>query len=123
MPDRRVVLLIEDDDDLRRLYRQTLQLDGGYAVHEARDGFEALQKLETLTPDVIVLDLALPGVTGRSVRDELAANPRTRSIPIVVVTGASATAEELDVPCLLHKPVSGNQLLLAIAACLKAAGL
>jgi two-component system cell cycle response regulator len=90
----------------------------GYCVREARSGFEALRMLDSSPVDIVVLDLMLPGVDGFMVRDELASSPGTRSIPIVIVTGASGDLEYLDVPCLLRKPITAEQLLNAVRRCL-----
>jgi DNA-binding response OmpR family regulator len=113
----RTVLLVEDDDDLRGFYRQVLLL-AGYRVLEARSGIEALQRLETDSPDIVVLDLLLPGVDGYTVREELAAQSDHRNTPILVVTASMASAEELDVDCVLRKPVGSSDLLMAVRRCL-----
>jgi CheY-like chemotaxis protein len=111
------VLVVEDDEQLRQLYRTALTMSG-YCVREARSGFEALRMLDSSPVDIVVLDLMLPGVDGFMVRDELASSPGTRSIPIVIVTGASGDLEYLDVPCLLRKPITAEQLLNAVRRCL-----
>jgi CheY-like chemotaxis protein len=114
----KTVLIVEDDDDLRRFYRQSLSMSG-YHVEDATNGFQALQRLDTLNPDVIVLDLLLPGLDGLTVLDELAANAHTRSIPVVVVTGTTnVEVLQLNVPCVLHKPVTSGRLRKAVRDCL-----
>ena len=114
--DRRpTVLLVEDDDGLRGLYRQALGLPG-YDVKEARGGFEALRFLETHSPDVVVLDLMLPGLDGFTVLAELAAQERTRHIPVVVVTGSTEDLQALGVSRVLRKPVFCDELLEAVRA-------
>ena len=121
MADRQTVLLVEDDDDLRRLYRHALLL-GGYEVYEARGGFEALQRLDSLHPDIIVLDLMLPGVDGFTVRRELGDRAETRTIPIMVVTAAhGVSVESLDVTCMLTKPVPPERLVDEVRRCLASA--
>lgn len=117
MHDRHTVLIVEDDTDLRRMYRAALAL-AGYDVQEARDGFEALRRLDWNRPDLVVLDLMLPAVSGHIVRKEIAEGATTRHIPIVVVTGSEGELEDLDVPCLLRKPVSPDQLIEAVKTCL-----
>jgi DNA-binding response OmpR family regulator len=114
---RQTVLLVEDDDALRRLYRQELSM-AGFLVEEARSGFEALRRLDSAPPDLVVLDLALPGVDGFTVRYELAAQAHTRSIPIVIVTGSSENLDALEVTCVLRKPVSGDRLVETVRKCL-----
>jgi len=114
---RRTVLVVEDDVDLRHLLRQGL-IFAGYDVQEARGGFEALRTLDSARPDLVILDLALPGIDGYTVREELAAQVHTRHIPIVVVTGSAEPLEWLDVNCLLRKPVTLDAVLEAVRRCL-----
>jgi CheY-like chemotaxis protein len=114
----RRVLLVEDDDDLRRLFRVALTL-ANYEVFEARGGFEALRQLDAHPPEVVVLDLMLPGLDGYAVRSELEAHAHLRNIPVVVVTGHPPPApERLNAKCVLTKPVSPPQLISAIEQCL-----
>lgn len=115
----RTVLIVEDDTDLRRLYRAALAV-AGYDVQEARDGFEALRRLDWNPPDVVVLDLMLPTVSGHIVRNEIAEGATTRHIPIVVVTGSEDELEDLEGSILLRKPVSPDQLVHAVKTCLDA---
>jgi DNA-binding response OmpR family regulator len=119
MARRQRVLIVEDDADLRQLYRQTLSM-AGYDVMEARGGFEALRHLDSKLPDIVVLDLLLPGLDGRTVRDELAAQTLTSQIPIVVVTGSTEKLESLEVACILRKPFSPERLVEAVRTCLAA---
>ena len=114
----RKVLVVEDDDDLRRLYRSWLTL-ADFSVREARGGFEALRLMDHDPPDIVVLDLMMPGVDGYAVRLELEAHAHTRSIPIVVVTAAPpADPGVLNVRCVLVKPVLAIDLVAAVKRCL-----
>jgi CheY-like chemotaxis protein len=117
MDSRRSVLIIEDDDELRRFYRHALSM-AGFDVREARGGFEALRRLDSDPPDIVVLDLLMPGVDGFTVRQELASHAHTRSIPLVVVTGIAENLEHLDATCLLRKPVAPDDLVIAVKKCL-----
>lgn len=119
MPVRQTVLVVEDDDDLRRLYRHALSM-GGFEVQEARGGFEALRRLASIPPDIVVLDLMMPGVDGFTVRQELAAQAHTRTIPLVVVTGSAENLDHLEVTCLLRKPVAPDELVKVVRKCLAA---
>src|SRR5688500_427278 len=108
MSDRRqTILIVEDDEDLRRLFRTTLSLDG-FDVVEAGDGMEALRWIDHSPPDLVILDLMLPRVSGLVVQQEIAAQAVTREIPIVVITGSTITQEEINVACFLRKPVAPN---------------
>lgn len=109
------ILIVEDDEDLRRLYRLALALEG-YEVECVADGMEALRRIELQRPDLVVLDLYLPGVSGFAVLEEIAAHAQTRNLPIVVVTGS--TADVPDAPCVLRKPVAPDQLVGAVRRCL-----
>ena len=113
MERRKTVLLVEDDEALRRMLRHSLSLSG-YDVIEARAGFEALQQLDRQRPDIIVLDLLLPGIDGFTVRREVASQAQTRHIPIVVITALAEDLRWLDVTCLLRKPVTPEELVRAI---------
>jgi CheY-like chemotaxis protein len=119
LDDVATILIVEDDADLRQLFRTTLALEG-YRVLEARDGVQALHFLESDPPDLVILDLGLPRVSGYLVRQEIAASARTRDIPVVVVTGMIAPAEQLKVASLLRKPVTPEQLVDTVAECLRA---
>ena len=120
MSERQTILIVEDDEDLRRLFRTALAL-AGYDVVEAGDGLEALQRIDQIIPDLVVLDLVLPGVSGMVVQQELAAQALTRQIPVVVITGTAIEPGILDVDCLLRKPVSPDDLIEAVRKCLAAA--
>ena len=113
MSKQETVLVVEDSDDLRYLYRLALGF-AGYRVIDAADGLEALALLEANRPDLVVLDLNLPRVSGYAVRHELAASAVTRDIPIVVVTGSLVSAEALAVSCLLRKPFTPDSLVDAV---------
>jgi len=99
------------------MFGQSL-LMAGFDVREARGGFEALQKVDSDPPDIVVLDLILPGIDGFTVQAELAAHAHTRSIPIVVVTGTAGPLDDLEVACLLRKPVTPDSLIEAVKKCL-----
>jgi CheY-like chemotaxis protein len=90
------VLLVEDEDQLRRVMKDLLQREG-YRVAEARDGIQALDEVDRLAPDVIILDLNLPGIDGYSVLAQLRSRPATRDIPIMVLTAKGDEDNEVRV--------------------------
>ncbi len=90
------VLLVDDEDQLRRVMRDLLERDG-YAVTEARDGVEALDQIDRHAPDIIVLDLNLPGLDGYGVLAHLRSRPATESIPVVVLTAQGDEENEVKV--------------------------
>ena len=114
----RTVLIVEDDDDLRRLFRTALAI-AGYSVEEASDGAAALYRIHHNPPDLVILDLSLPTVSGLIVHQEIAAHAHTRHIPVVVVTGSTMNLDHLDVPCVLRKPVDPETLITTVRNCLE----
>lgn len=88
------VLLVEDDEGIRILARTILQRDG-WSVTEASDGPSGLTAADTEQPDVIVLDIGLPGIDGLTVARRLSNNPDTADIPIVFLTAMGTTADQL----------------------------
>ena len=82
----RMVLIVDDVADNRELYVQYLTFFG-YRAAEAEDGHEALAKAADIKPDVIVMDLSLPGMDGWEATRRLKADPGTRHIPIIALTG------------------------------------
>jgi len=111
------ILVVEDDADLRRMFRTALTL-AGFAVHDVAIGIEALRYIDLEPPDLIVLDLVLPDISGLVIRQEIAAHAHTRRIPIVVVTGTSVDLSSLDVACVLRKPVTPDELVRVVLSCL-----
>ena len=90
------VLLVDDEDQLRRVMRDLLERDG-YVVTEARDGVEALDQIDRHAPDIIVLDLNLPGLDGYGVLSHLRSRPATATIPVVVLTAKGDEDNEVRV--------------------------
>jgi CheY-like chemotaxis protein len=89
LPPTGPLILIVDDYadalDIWAIYLQSL----GYRVATAADGVAAMAKAETLLPDLVVLDLELPGLSGFEVAKRLRANPETRHVPLIAATGYS----------------------------------
>ncbi len=81
------VLIVDDEPALREALRAGLEL-AGYEVHEAADGVEGLAKAAPLRPDLIVLDVRMPGPDGYAVCAALKASPATQGIPVIFLTGA-----------------------------------
>jgi len=92
----RKVLLVEDEDSLRRVMKDLLEREG-YAVTEARDGVQALDQVDRIGPDIIVLDLNLPGLDGYGVLSHLRSRPATAGIPVVVLTAKGDEDNEVRV--------------------------
>ncbi len=90
------VLLVDDEDQLRRVMRDLLERDG-YDVIEAADGVEALDQVDRHAPDIIVLDLNLPGLDGYGVLSHLRSRAATAEIPVVVLTARGDEDNEVRV--------------------------
>jgi two-component system OmpR family response regulator len=112
--ERRSVLVVDDDLATRELFRMALRM-AGFEVETAADGVAALRQIEQRVPDVVVLDLDLPGVNGIAVHGELDAEPRTRHVPIVVVTGTDWRSP-YPTSAMLSKPTSPHELVDAVRA-------
>jgi CheY-like chemotaxis protein len=119
MAPQRSILIVDDDHDLRRMFRLALSM-AGYAVSETADGINALRFVELLNPDLIILDLGLPLLSGLDVQKEIAAHAQTRNILVVVVTGSAAQIDDPCVKCVLRKPVSPDYLVDVVGQCFAA---
>ena len=96
IPKGACVLLVDDEDSLRRVMRDLLTRDG-FDVVEARTGAEALDQVDRHAPDIVVLDLNLPGMDGYSVLSELRSRPATQRIPVIVLTAKGDEDNEVRV--------------------------
>lgn len=96
------ILIVDDSDDDRGLYAYYLS-HKGYRISKASNGREGQEKAIELQPDLILMDLWLPILSGWQVIQNLKEDPRTKSIPIVVLTGHSFV-RPLGVECSLTKP-------------------
>ena len=92
----RKVLLVDDEDSLRKVVKDLLERDG-YDVAEARDGVQALDQVDRVGPDIIVLDLNMPGLDGYGVLSHLRSRPATADIPVIVLTAKGDEDNEVRV--------------------------
>jgi len=88
------VLLVDDNEDDALLIQRLLEGRKNYRMYHARDGWEGLSVARQKLPDLIVSDLTMPGIDGFGFVEELKLDPRTRHIPVVVVSAKDITAEE-----------------------------
>jgi CheY-like chemotaxis protein len=105
------VLVIEDDEDSRVLLRKLLDKEG-YAVTTSATGEEGLSRARTLKPDLITLDVMMPGADGWQVLRELRADPDLMDIPVVMITmlGDQRMAYSLGADDFITKPVDKDVL-------------
>jgi response regulator RpfG family c-di-GMP phosphodiesterase len=108
------ILLVDDDPALRTLLRTTFEV-ADVAVTEAESADAARRRIRAARPDVIVLDVNMPGTTGLELCVELKGDPKTRDIPIILLTGSqggtSAAAKRAGADAFVRKPFSPLELL------------
>lgn len=91
---RTKILVVEDDEETLELLEFSLKR-AGFAVGTARDGVEALKKVCSISPDLILLDLMMPEIDGFAVCETLRSNPMTRPIPIIILTAVTSQLSRL----------------------------
>jgi signal transduction histidine kinase/DNA-binding response OmpR family regulator len=108
---RATVLVIDDDPSVRDLAGRSL-VQEGYAVHTAASGAEGLALARQLLPDVITLDVMMPGMDGWTVLQQLKADPELASIPVVMMSmlDADELADTMGAAASVSKPVPPRQL-------------
>jgi two-component system, cell cycle response regulator DivK len=104
-------LIVEDDRDIVALFRHVLDV-AGYHTEIVLDGKDAMERLEAFTPNIVLLDLQLPRMSGVDILKNMRDNERLKSVPVVVITAYAPIADTLPVEpdLLLLKPVDINQL-------------
>ncbi|MEJ2758498.1 MAG: diguanylate cyclase, partial [Anaerolineales bacterium] len=104
-------MIIEDDRDTVALFRHVLDF-AGYKTEIILNGEKAMERLDITTPDIILLDLNLPGVSGTIILDKIHNEDRLKDIPVIVITGHShmTIGLESETDLILLKPVSVDQL-------------
>jgi putative two-component system response regulator len=93
MKEKPLVLIVDDQPDNLYMYSRYLDDQQKYCVVTAMNGTEALLKARRYRPDVILLDLTMPSMSGYDVARALAAEPETRAIPIILVSAYASQAE------------------------------
>ncbi len=104
-------LIVEDDRDIVALFQQVLDI-AGYHTEIVLDGIEAMERISISLPDIVLLDLQLPGMSGVEILKRMRENESMANIPVVVITAYSHLPQNLTVEpdLLLRKPVDINQL-------------
>lgn len=117
------VLLVEDERSLTDVLVYNLERDGyePFVAHEGKDG---LRKAQTILPDLVILDLMLPGMSGLDICKELKSNPKTASLPILMLTSKSEESDQIvgfavGADDYVTKPFSTKVLLQRIKALLR----
>jgi two-component system phosphate regulon response regulator PhoB len=123
MMQAKTILVVDDEQDIRELIRYNLAKEG-YRVEGVGSGEEALRRVRSVTPDLILLDLMLPGVDGIEICKRLKAERRTAQTPIIMLTAKGEDADivtglELGADDYMVKPFSPRILLARIRAVLR----
>ncbi|MEW6320135.1 MAG: response regulator [Acidobacteriota bacterium] len=112
------VLIVDDDDDFRLAVRRQLEA-AGYLVVEARDGEAALHVARQTAPDVMTVDLMMPGMDGWELIERLAADAALATIPVIVVSAVADRAQPLrGAAATLSKPIDRDGLLREVSLAL-----
>jgi CheY-like chemotaxis protein len=107
------ILIVEDNSDLRRLYAIGLN-QRGYEVKLASNGAEAVERIESEIPDLILLDLIMPIMDGWEVIDRVGASEQSAGTPVIVISGQTEPADDSRHPAIgawLEKPVTIDELV------------
>ncbi len=121
--DHRGILVVDDNEHNLELIQAYLDELGG-AVRVARDGTEALESIAASPPDIVLLDIMMPRMSGYQVCERIKQNPSTRDIPVVMVTalnevGDVERAVDAGADDFLTKPVNKLELLTRVRSLLK----
>ena len=106
------VLVVDDESDIREAVAEVLA-DEGYVVHGAGDGAEALRKARAVHPDIVLLDLMMPGMNGWEFRAAQKGDPELSDIPVVVLSALGRVAG-MDAAGFIQKPFDLDELLDAV---------
>ncbi len=124
------LVLLVDDDPVSRITASVILTGYEMEVHEATDGLEALEYLATAErlPNLLLLDLEMPGLGGEAVVRKLRSEPRTRRLPIIILTGSDDREHELTLmeegaDDYLSKPIDPERLIVRVRAALRRASL
>lgn len=106
-----LILIIEDERDIAGLFRHVMDL-AGYRTEVCSNGKLAMERLAASQPDVVLLDLSLPGISGVNILQRMRVDERLQRVPVVVVTAYSELAESMAIEpdLVMLKPVSAVQL-------------
>ena len=112
------VLVVDDDESMRALLKRQMELDG-YRVVTAEDGAKALAECEAKLPDLVLLDVLMPGMDGFQVANQLRSSERTQSVPIIMVTvledqRSRLLALDAGVQEFVSKPIDRTELSLRV---------
>ena len=113
----RVVLVIEDEPNISEALRFILRRDG-WTVETHAEGLDAVERIEGLVPDLVILDVMLPGRSGFDILQAMRARPALREVPVLMLTAKGHTADRdmamrAGASLFMAKPFSNTELLAA----------
>ncbi|MEL6459668.1 MAG: response regulator [Cyanobacteria bacterium J06636_27] len=120
------ILIVDDEEDIRALIQLGLEMQVGWKVLNSNSGEEAIQIAATEQPDVILLDLMMPDMDGKTTLQKLKHNPKTQKIPVILMTAKSKSSvaesfANLDIAAIFTKPLRPLNLAQQISEVLLAA--
>lgn len=120
------ILVVDDDPPMLDYIASALEAEG-YTVERAADGPTGLKHALAAPPDLVVLDVVMPGMDGLTVCDRLRFDPRTREVPIIFLSAkgdedTAAIASVLDAYAFIEKPFEPHELLSEVRNCLNIFG-
>ena len=113
-------VLVVDDDELNRRLVQRLLTVRGFEVELVENGIAALAAVERQRPDLIVLDLVMPGVSGADVLEQIKSNPRMTTIPVIMLTARTGDDDLIasyrsGADYYITKPLKADELLYGVS--------
>ena len=121
------ILIVDDEFDIVELLKLRLEING-FSVRTAFDGVDALEKIEAEIPDLVLMDVKMPRLNGYKVTKAIRENPKTRDLPILIITAMSKYTSNIAEQCrdmginaVFYKPFDSGQLLAKIRECLRIA--
>lgn len=121
---KKIILVVDDEPDILETISEILNLEG-YTVFTARDGNDCLEKLDDVIPDIILLDIMMPGLTTKEILDQIEQDKRLKDTKIIFITAVGMTEAEKEellsrekVIDFIQKPFELDELLSKIRAVL-----
>ena len=123
---RSKILIVEDDPDISQLLTITMK-KAAFEVAVSENGYEAIDLIRRQPPDLLILDLMIPGIDGFEVCREIKREPRTANVPVLILTARGEEIDriiglELGADDYVVKPFSPRELLLRVRAILRRSG-
>lgn len=113
---KKKIMIVDDEESLRELVTAIMEQEG-YEIITAEDGDECLKKLKIVKPDLILLDMMMPGMSGREVCEKIRQDPKTKNLKVAFLTVAKfsetgkGVLKEMKVLDYITKPFENNDLI------------